>query len=390
MLPLRQLRAVYGKEVLEGVRDRRSLLTALVFPMLGPLTVGLLISQIAGTVSRPAPVDLPIVGAENAPGLVAWLEDRRVNVVPAPEDPERSVRQGEHPVVLRIPADYAERFSSLEPAIVEVVQDSSRHEAHGDIRRVERLLGGYSSEVGRLRLLARGVSPDISEALLVDGVDVSTPEGSAAAFVEMVDMMVLLAAFFCNMYIAIDTTAGERERRSMEPLLLNPVPRTVLVVGKWLAGATFGGAGVVVTIFATGAALARAPLEEIGARVDLSLAMGLAVFGVTVPLLLFAAALQIMVCSFARSFKEAQTLVSLTALLGMAPGMILTLNPFGREPWMMGVPVLAQQIMAGALARGEAIPIAQQALAVASTVGSALVFVAVTVALFRREQITSR
>lgn len=192
------------------------------------------------------------------------------------------------------------------------------------------------------------------------------------------------------MYVAIDTTAGERERRSMEPLLITPAPRLGLVVGKVLAAATFGAAGVALTIVATGVALALAPLEQIGARVDVSPLMGLVVFGTTAPLVLFAASFQVLLASFARSFKEAQTLVSVSALLGMIPGMMLTLSPFGREAWMMAVPVLSQQLLTGALARGEYVPALHQLAAAGTTLGAAGLCALATVALFRREAITAR
>lgn len=387
---LRQLRAILGKEIVEGLRDRRSLLTALLFPLLGPMSVGVVIAQIADTVSSPAPVELAVVGAENAPELMTWLREHGVSPLPPPDDPERAVREGKVPVIVRVPDDYRERFAGTRPAVVEVIQDSSRPEGRGDVGRVRALLEGYSAQVGNLRLLARGVSPEVAVALTVDAVDTATPERQASAFLDLVEMMILLSAFFCNMYVAIDTTAGERERRSMESLLVNPVPRGVVVLGKWLATSVFGAAGVGVTILATGVVLARAPLEDIGARVDTSVAMGLAVFGVTVPLLLFAAAFQVMLCSFARSFKEAQTWVSLSSLVGTLPGMILTFQPFARAPWMLAVPVLSQQLLAGALARGEAVGVGEQALAAGGTLLLAAVCLAVTVWLFRREGITAR
>lgn len=387
---LRQLGAIYGKELVEGLRDRRSLLTALLFPLMGPLSVGAVIAQVADRVSRPEAVEVAVAGAENAPELMRFLEENGVKVREAPPDAERAVREGEVTVVVRVPADFADRLAETRPAVVEVIQDSSRPEGSGDVRRVRGLLQGWSGQIGNLRLLARGVSPEVVDAVTVDDVDTATPEKQASAFLELVDMMILLSAFFCNMYVAIDTTAGERERRSMEALLMNPVPRTVVVLAKWLATASFGAAGVGITVLATGAALALSPLEDIGARVDTSLGMGVVVFATTIPLLLFAAAFQVMLCSFSRSFKEAQTWVSLSSLVGTLPGMILTFQPFARAPWMMAVPVLAQQLLTGALARGERVRLLEQALAAGGTLLAAGVCVAVTVALFRRETITSR
>ena len=384
----RQVGVIVRKELLDGVRDRRSLVTALLFPLMAPLGVGLLVTQIARSAGGEGDLRLPIQGREHAPMLVGFLEEHGVDVEDAPADAEAAIRSGEETVVLRIPADFAEDFRSGRPATVEIIRDSSRPEGHALARRTKAAVEAWSGQIGALRLLARGISPDVARPVATDEVDVATPETTAAMLLAVVNMTILLAAFFCNMYVAIDTSAGERERRSLEALLLNPVPRHALVFAKWTATAIFGAAGVALTVMASGLALARAPLERIGANIDVTVGLGLTVLAVVLPVSLFAAALQLGAASFARSFKEAQTWLSLTALIGTVPGMVLALHPVRGDTWMMAVPVLGQQLILDALVRGAVIPVLHQGLAAGSTLGVGGLCLAGTVWLYTREGMT--
>jgi len=388
---LSRLAAVFQKEVLDGVRDRRSMLTALLYPLMAPLTLGMLFSQLAQVEGTEAPpLSIPVIGAENAPTLVDYLRQHDVTIEPAPEDPEAAVLSGKEAVILRIPIDFKERFNAGKPAIVEVIEDGSRVEQVASVRRLKGVLGGWSGSIGAARLAARGVAPDLGRVLDVDDVDLSTPKTQAGRLLEMVQMLVLFAAFICNVYVAIDTTAGERERRSMESLLINPVPRWAIVVGKWLATCLFGAAGVALTILATGVAVAFAPMEKIGLSIQANVPLGVDLFLTVLPVVFLAGSFQILVTSFARSFKEAQTWVSFSSLLATLPGMVLMLHPFGKEPWMTCVPVLAQELIMGAIMRGDPVTGLDVGTSLVSSAALTAVFLAMTVGLFKREGITAR
>jgi len=382
-----QMFAILQKELKDGLRDRRSLMSALLFPLLGPVLCAVLLNTVANSSTRSKPLELSIVGAENAPSLVAFLYTNGVEIQAPPPDPHEAVRDGELDVVLIIPEDYGERFRAGKSARVELVVDNSRTSARTNISRSKKILQAWSSQLATLRLLARGVSPELLQPVAIDEVDLSTPQKLAASLLDMITMFVILAAFFCNMYLAIDATAGERERRSLEPLLINPVDRDMIVLGKWGATVLFGAAGVVMTLLFTTITMGFVPLEEIGVRISLGPPVIGAILLVTMPLTFLAGAMQLLVASFARSFKEAQTYISLILFLPMLPGIALTMNPVKTEDWMMLVPMLSQQLLVSDMMRGDPTGVLRHALAIVSTLVISGLFLWWTAQLFRKETI---
>lgn len=382
-----QALAILRKELLDGIRDRRSLLSALLFPLLGPILCAVLLNTVANSSARTKPLELAVVGSENAPSMVAFLETHGVTVLDPPNDPEAAVRDGDLDVVLIIPEGYGERFRSGHSARVELVLDNSRSSARHTISRTKKMLNAWSGQIATLRLLARGVSPELLQPVVIDEVDLATPQKLAASLLDMITMFVILAAFFCNMYLAIDATAGERERRSLEPLLINPVDRDMIVLGKWGATVVFGAAGVVLTLVFITIAMSYVPLQDIGVRVSLGPKVVGQILVVTLPLSLLAGAMQLLVASFARSFKEAQTYISLILFLPMLPGLALSMNPMKTQDWMMLVPMLSQQLLVSDMMRGDPTGIVRHSLAIASTLVVSGLFLWWTARLFRKETI---
>lgn len=374
------------KELTDGLRDRRALASALLMPLLGPLLVGVMLTRLAQDEDTRGPLVLPVEGAEHAPALVAFLRAAGAEVVAPPADPEAAVRSGERAVVLRVEPEYGEAWSTGRPAPVTLVVDGSQQAARTDVERARALLAAYAGQVGTLRLLARGVDPALAQPLAVDERDLATPETRAASILEMAVMFVVMAAFVCSLYLAIDTTAGERERRSLEPLLLNPAPRWALASGKFLAAVAFGVVGTALSLAFVMAVLRRVPLELLGVRATLDLPAALALFVVAVPLAPLAAGLQLCVAAFARSFKEAQTWLGVTLFLPMLPGLVLTLAPARPGSALIAVPILGQQLLAGRVLRGEGLDPVALAACTATTLLVALAGLAGLTALLHREE----
>ncbi len=382
-----QMRAVWRKELTDALRDRRSLMTALLFPILMPLMMTLMFGALARLEGTDRPLEAPIAGRERAPNLVAWLEERGVIVVDPPADPEAAVRAGEVDLVLTIDEDYGEHFRSVQPATVRLVHDSSRTASSSSIRRARDLLREYSNQVAVLRLIARGVSPGVMLAVQVDDLDLATPAQSAARLFTMIPMLLILAAFVGGLNVAIDTTAGERERHSLEPLLVNPVSRTALTVGKWLTTCLFGLFASVVTLIAFLFMMRFVPLEQLGMQLNLGYGQLLLMTIAVAPMALFASALQMFAATFARSFKEAQTYVSLLIFLPMIPGMVTQIYPLQPAGWMMAVPALAQQLLLVDVMGGEPVSAPGLLGSAAATTGLAFVFLALTSRMLQQEKI---
>lgn len=370
---LQTIRIVARKELLDGVRDRRSVLSALLFPLFGPLLIAVMFSVILTEETEEGPIALPVVGPEHAVALIEHLEAEGIEVVGPPEDPRAAVAAGDEDVVLEIDADFEAEFRAGRPAPVSLYVDSSRREGRVPIRRVRKAIETYSGKVGTLRLLARGIDPQLARPIAVDDVDTATPQQKAANLLAMVPMFVMLAVFVGGMFMATDATAGERERKSLEPLLLTPTARGGLVLGKWAATTVFSAIGLCITLVGSSVAMAQLPLEDVGLAVDLGPGDMAWVLGLLLPLAPMAAALQMLVASFAKSFREAQTYLSLLTMLPTLPGVFLTLEPLPPEGWASAVPVLGQQVLLLGVLRGDPVPMLP-------ALGSVIVVLAITLA----------
>ena len=353
------IKVVAHKELLDGCRDRRALMSALTFPLLGPLMITVMLSVISSEEEIEGPLEIPVIGVEHAPNLIRFLEEQGVLLEPPTEamrtDPHEVVRTGEEAIIVEISGDYAEDFQEGLPAKVTLIADESKRSTQVTMSRLSGILGAYNSRVGQLRLLARGVSPQVLSPLTIHKEDLATPQTRASNILEMIGMFLIMAAFGCNMYIAIDATAGERERGSLEPLLLQPIHARVLVLGKWLSTVVFGLIGGMLTLICLSLAMHQLPLENLGLRLVLGINESIQLMYIAMPLILFAGAAQLLLATIAKSFKEAQTYLSATMLLPMLPGLFASMKPMEPSLWMAAVPALGQQVMTSMVLRGETV-----------------------------------
>lgn len=377
---------VFTKEVTDNLRDRRTLLGSLVYPLLGPVLLTTLLIVLGNTISGATenPLRLPVGGAEYAPELMSFLRQSNVEIVVAPADPERAVREGEEEVVLIVPEEYEQLLRAGRPAPVRLVLDDSRQSSIGSVQRARLLLERYSLRLGSLRLLARGVSPSVASALAVEEQDVATPQSQAANLLSMAPYFIIFSIFLGGMYLAIDTTTGERERGSLEPLLINPVSRGALVLGKLGATLLFTCISVVETLLGFGLLLNLAPLEI---AVSLDPWVLVTIFFITLPMMLLAAALQLIIASFTHSFKEAQNYLSVAMLVPALPGMFLAFVPVRPALWMMLIPTFGQQLLINLVMRGSAVNPVHAAVSAGVTMVVGVILAGVAVKLYDREQV---
>lgn len=381
---------VFAKEVRDNTRDRRAVASALLYPLLGPVLMVLLLTVVARTMTDriEGALEVPVVGAQHAPFLIGFLEEHGVEVRPSPTDPEAEVRAGELDLVLIVPQGYAESFGAGEPAPVRVVIDSSRQSAEVSVRRLRGLLDAYGSKIAAQRLMVRGVSPVVVTPIAVERLDVATPQSQAAQFLNLLPYFLVFSVFIGGMYLAIDTTAGERERGSLEPLLLNPIRRRDLVLGKMGAVLLFTLLAVAETVIAFAVVLRIVPIESLlGVRMSLDPVALLWTFLITLPLMPLAAALQLIIATFTRSFKEAQNYLSMLPLIPALPGLFLAFVPVRAETWMMLVPTFGQQLLINRIMRGEEVAPSDIALSAAVALGVAAALTVVAVRLYQSERL---
>ena len=381
---------VFLKEVTENLRDRKTVVNALVMgPLLGPvffaIMMGFVITKQLDSAEKP--LEVPVVGAANAPNLVSWLQQQGVTVQAAPPDADAAIRNRDARAVLVIPADFGTRWRAGETAQVEVLFDSSDQDGRAPVARLNGLLDGYGRLQSALRVAARGMHPAVLAPVAVAERDIASTQQRAGQLLSFLPYLLVLGAFLGGMYLAIDTTAGERERQSLEPLLVNPASRAEIVLGK--LGATFGFAMVsmMLSLVAFAIAFQYIPLDRLGMKVDFGAGLILRAGLLMVPLVMVFASLQTIVAAYAKSYREAQTYLSLLMLLPMLPSVVLMINPMKGELWMSAVPLLSQNVLIMALARGETVAFLDFALSFGASLALAVALVWIAVRIYHREQL---
>ncbi|MEO8160440.1 MAG: ABC transporter permease, partial [Arenimonas sp.] len=250
---MKALFTVWAKELTDLIRDRRTLAIAM---LMGPLLMPALVLGIGKLASSriseqlEKPLEVPVVGASNAPNLVAWLQGQNIVVKPAPADPDAEIRAQREDVILRIGGKFGEQWRGSMPAVIEILHDSSRQDAEIPVERLKTLLDNYGQGVGALRLVARGISPTTAQPLRVSDRDLATPEARRGQALAFLPYMLILFSFLGGSYLVIDSTAGERERNSLEPLLATPARRSTIMSGKILAACTMGAFSMLLTLAA--------------------------------------------------------------------------------------------------------------------------------------------
>jgi len=381
---------VFRKEVRENLRDRRALFNSLLLgPLLFPLLfVGMMwIITSAEQERAEQTLELPVVGAQYAPSLIRYLEQQGVIILPEPADPEAMVRNQETPVAIRILPEYRERWVEGLPAPVEVIIDPSRQESNTAIRRAKSLLLAYGQRIGALRLQLRGVSPQLAAPVMLRDVDLSTPKSRAILAVIFLPYVLMITAFTGATHLAMDTTAGEKERKSLEPLLINPVPRWQIMTGKMITTTVFALAALALTLVSFRIVLPYMPIGAFG--MDLTMGTGtlLRILLVIFPVAILAAALLTLLASFAKSYREAQSYMGLVILIPMIPSLIFMANPIKAESWMMMIPLFSQNILIGEIIREETVALSWYSMSVVSTLIIGLLLAVLAATLYNRPRL---
>lgn len=352
---MRNVWVVFQKESIDNLRDRRSLILALIYPVVGALLLGLLVSFVGGMFrgQSDSALSLQVAGADQAPALIDFLTAKGIDIRPAPLDPHQAVRNGGADAVLVIPEGHAADFSAQRPAALNMVVNATRLSTVILVSRVVGILRAYDREVGQTRLASHGIAPEIASPLEIKSINVGRSRNLAGFFLNMLPPFIIFTIFVGGVYLAIDTTAGERERGSLEPLLANPVARWEFMLGKAMATFAFTLTAVVVQLLAFKIMFEMVSAGEYGVKVSPDLTAFVGVALLCLPLIGFAVALQIIVATVSRSYKETQTYLGLLPLLPSLPGMILVFVPVKAQIWMMAIPTFGQILLIGRLMRQE-------------------------------------
>ncbi len=378
---------VAKKELIDHLRDRRTALMIFIISIaMGPVVLIGLAYFTASLEQKAEKREIYLYGQEHAPEVVNYLLRQDMTIkAPKPDFRER-IKEGKHDPVLVVPKNFSEKFLTGE-AKVELVYDDTRQESRGDSRALRQALSGFNREVGMQRLIARGVSPNVLRAVEIEDTNLGTAAQRAAGLLFIIPWMALMICVSGCTAIAIDMTAGERERGSLEPLLMTPTARDALVLGKALAVGLYCLAGVALTLLGFALTLTLAKLPGIAAVMSLSPSQYL---GFAVTMFTFApamGAMQMLIAAYGRTFKEAQTYVTYLIMAIMMMPMVATFAQLKDALWQLFVPMLGQMMVITRILRGEPVEAIHYLLPAAINIAILVVSIVMISRLLRQEKV---
>ena len=346
---------VFRKELRDALRDRRTLVTVVVASVfMGPLVLLAISGLVASLETRAEQREVYVSGLAHAPTLRNFLERQTYNVKAAPADFEARLRTSKFsdPVVV-VPDDFEAALLRGESPVVEIVSDSANQRSESSSGRIERLLAGFGRERAVLSLALHGVSPRLLEPIEVDVRDLASTQTRATRVTGILPFFVMMAVLYGALNAALDTTAGERERGSLEPLLMNPAERWALVAGKWGAVACVSMLIAVLSCFSflPGQWVLRS--DTLAAMFQYGPREAVLFLAVLLPLAAALSAVLMAVAIRCKSFKEAQASSSIVVLAASLLPLVSVFDLGGESPWHLWVPALAQNALMTRVLKGE-------------------------------------
>ncbi len=377
------------KEIIDNLRDRQTVFYALLFgPVLLPLCIGgaLVAGLKQAAVSFDEPAALAVAYAERAPNLMEFLKANNMDIELAPDDIQASVRQGDVPVVLEVPEDFASALRAGQPApLIVHVNDSDKHSAK-EARKVSTLLNVYGQTLNALRMQHRGINPSVFNSVDITLQDVSSNGFRGQLLASLLPFLLIVAMVMGGFYLAIDTTAGERERESLEPLLSLPLARHKLVLGKYLAVLVFVMLSSVLTAISVFLVFRFFSPELAGGELSFDAQTIFTAWLLASPLTFFISAVLMSVAAATKSSKEAQTYLGLLMVFPMAPFFILQFVQIRSVNTTMALPMLSQYQLLEQVVLQDALSATHIALSVIGTLLAAGLLLFGAVRLYSRER----
>jgi sodium transport system permease protein len=352
--------AVFRKELRDALRDKRTLRMAFLPPLYFiAIFVGLVFfavnmandKKVAGINSIPVYVE----GEQNLPELIAWLREQGAVIKTVDAGAYQQVKDKKISFALIIPAEAKQKRAKGESAPVWLVYDGANQKLSSSIGFVRSQFYVWSSRVGAVNLMARGIAPEVGSPVMLREDNIADEQKMSAYLLASVPLTLLLAAFIGSVGFSADMTAGERERRSLESLLITPASTFSLYMGKWLTSVTLTIAILIIQLVLLAVAFRFLPFNQLGLRVDVNYIDLINVFWVLVPVVFFAVALQLSLSIFAKSFKDAQSLIAGLVFVPMLLNFYTMFNPGVFYDWWLWVPVLGQAVVIKEILLGGAI-----------------------------------
>ncbi|NRA54204.1 MAG: ABC transporter permease [Gammaproteobacteria bacterium] len=339
------------KEFREAFRDRRAIFAGLFMIVMGPiLMAGLMLFQIE-QVTEVEPIYVEFNGSEHAPVLVDYLANKKI-LARADMPKDQREKWQNMPIKLTIPTDFSDKLAQGTGISLILNADFSHKNLMQPLRRIRSTIAGYSANIGNNRLLMRGIDPRIVNPITLNNQNTATRESKSGYIMGILVTFIMVSLFTASMTASIDTSAGERERHSLELILCQPVPTSLIVMSKVICVSVYGALAAILTMISMTLTMALLPLEKIGMSVVANPLTMLIIAIMILPLAYLAGIFQLFFAYRAKSFKEAQSYLSMLLTLPMLVAMAIALIPH-KPQWLDYVPLAGQQLLIESLYKGE-------------------------------------
>ncbi len=381
---------VMAKEIVDNLRDRQTVFYALLFgPVLLPLLLGgsLIASFKSVSIDFDEIIELHVQNEQRAPQLLSYLYSRNIEVKEAPNDYQLAIENGTLPVVLEVNDNFGEALRAGRPAPITLHYDSAEKSSSKTKRRVETELRRYAFTLNTLRLQHRGIDPSVFNSLDIISNDISEDGATGQLLASLLPFLFIMSMVMGGFYLAIDITAGERERQSLEPLLSLPLSRLAVVFGKYGATLTFVALSGALTAISIYALFKLFPVEILDGQLRFDGPTVMRAFALASPLLFFISALLITVSAITRSTKEAQTYLGLMMVLPMTPFFLL--QYFNLQPSLLSsaIPMLSQYQLLEIAVLGGKLQFSHVLMSILGTLGAAALLLWLSCRLYSREKL---
>ena len=350
------IKTLFTKEFLDSIRDKRSVFAALLGALFAPIFFAGIISFTLDEATSLDDLYIDIENQQQAPHIVALLEQSKILHADTPETGKSFELDGEtikhSKITLTFEESFAEKMEKGEKATITLLTDYSKKGVRDEISRIKQVINSYQSQLVSMKLTARGISPQVLNVINIAEQDLSTPSSKSALLLGMLGVMMLVAVFVSSTNVAIDCSAGERERNSLELLIMQPVTTMQVVLAKAMNTAFFGALGATLSVLLTALVIPFIPLHKAGMAFNFDLQLGLTIWLLLLPLALFAAVFQLAVAFNAKSFKEAQSYIQYTVMVPIFVPMVLEIMNY-KHAALSYIPIVAQQQAISQLIRGE-------------------------------------
>lgn len=358
--------AMVRKELIDAARDKRSVMAGLYYAIGTPLIMCGLFMVLIGQLTSPDDLKITIKNPDKAPDLVRFLSNKGITQGAADGSDAKDLKA----IELIISTDYAVQMNQGKSAEITIVADNSEEKLQNSIRRLEKQLQAYSAEMGSLRLIARGIDPRVVQPLKVNVQDKATTDSKGGMILGIAIFTMIYSVFISGMNLAIDTSAGERERNSLALLLSHPLTTRQLVLSKIIAVSLFALLGLVLILLVSKIAYAFVPWQELGFSVNITTEFMLLMLVVGIPVALMAACLQLFVSFMAKTFKEAQSYLTMVLFVPLALSMAASYNI--APDMLQWLPVSGQQQALMDFIKGKDLPMLQLLVSTLGTLAIAV------------------